>query len=217
VPAYTLSGRDFCPILHREPTWRPYRLALACIGCGDFWHRPGKRDGSEPHREWMGIAALLAQLREQAGSKCLACSPFVRYTLMMKRPRPIRQSLRRRGRVCPACAQRFVIARKSGTRNVCERCVCLREVSLLFKLEDSVWWVHFLKPDSQLPLAPPQRFRTAEGVRALARKSPTRWSLLDSCAFESGIRVGEGRIRIFFSPDQLEALREGFPIMSWRP
>jgi hypothetical protein len=133
------------------------------------------------------------------------------YSGRMVTRRETAEALRETGKMCQFCPRLLDVRAWQGGPQTCERCARPQPITLHYKYESGVWWLHFLEPSSSLPVAPAIRFQDASKIRELVARTPTRWTLGERQAFEYGLVNGDGRCAVAMTSQQLRALRERVP------
>jgi len=109
--------------------------------------------------------------------------------------------------MCCQCKTLIPLGKWAGGRRYCERCGRSKFVWLRFKYIRTVWEVEFLDAQTWLTVGRKRQFESADTIRELVGRTPTRPDLATRQAFEFALQQGEGQIKLELTAEQFWKLK----------
>lgn len=119
---------------------------------------------------------------------------------------------REAGKICCKCHS-LLHPPHPGRERYCDRCGPTRRVFMTFfarggpGIHDETWVVSFLEADLRTPIGRIRKFGSADKLRELIARTPTRFDLAGKQALEVAFSGGRGGVYLELSQDQYQKLR----------
>lgn len=94
-----------------------------------------------------------------------------------------------------------------GGERRCDRCAGTHKVYLTFFRRRDGWVCSFVEADLKTPIGRVRQFGTADKLRDLVARTPTRFDLAGKQALEHALQGGRGGLYLELTDDQYRALK----------